>query len=94
MNVLDILLLVAAVWFAIVGFRQGFVVGILSVIGFLGGGAFAEHLLRCLLIVPETFAQAEVVQPLDTMPQTVDVKDTSPAHRGAVRGPRGFRGSR
>lgn len=36
MNVLDILLLVAAVWFAIVGYRQGFVVGILSVIGFLG----------------------------------------------------------
>ncbi|OIJ89746.1 MarP family serine protease [Streptomyces colonosanans] len=45
MNVLDILLLVAAVWFAIVGFRQGFVVGILSVIGFLGGGLVAVYLL-------------------------------------------------
>ncbi|GGZ13308.1 serine protease [Streptomyces inusitatus] len=44
-NVLDILLLVAAVWFAIVGYRQGFVVGILSVIGFLGGGLIAVYLL-------------------------------------------------
>jgi S1-C subfamily serine protease len=44
-NVLDILLLVAAVWFAIVGYRQGFVVGILSVIGFLGGGLVAVYLL-------------------------------------------------
>jgi S1-C subfamily serine protease len=44
-NVLDILLLVAAVWFAILGYRQGFVVGILSVIGFLGGGLVAVSLL-------------------------------------------------
>jgi S1-C subfamily serine protease len=33
------------VWFAIVGYRQGFVVGILSVIGFLGGGLVAVYLL-------------------------------------------------
>ncbi|MDQ0992132.1 MarP family serine protease [Streptomyces sp. V3I7] len=45
MNVLDILLLAAAVWFAIVGYRQGFVVGILSVIGFLGGGLVAIYAL-------------------------------------------------
>lgn len=45
MNVLDILLLLAAVWFAIIGYRQGFVVGILSVIGFLGGGLIAVYLL-------------------------------------------------
>ncbi|MCP9957998.1 MarP family serine protease [Streptomyces sudanensis] len=45
MNVLDVLLLVAAVWFAIVGYRQGFVVGVLSVIGFLGGGLAAVYLL-------------------------------------------------
>ncbi|MFF6972718.1 MULTISPECIES: MarP family serine protease [Streptomyces] len=45
MNVLDILLLVTAVWFAIIGYRQGFVVGILSVIGFLGGGLVAVYLL-------------------------------------------------
>ncbi|MYT69907.1 MULTISPECIES: MarP family serine protease [unclassified Streptomyces] len=45
MNVLDILLLAAAVWFAVVGYRQGFVVGILSVIGFLGGGLVAVYAL-------------------------------------------------
>ncbi|MGW0735392.1 MarP family serine protease [Streptomyces sp. NPDC002851] len=45
MNVLDILLLLAAVWFAIVGYRQGFVVGILSVIGFIGGGLVAVYTL-------------------------------------------------
>ncbi|MFG3099609.1 MarP family serine protease [Streptomyces sp. NPDC048182] len=45
MNVLDILLLLAAVWFAVVGYRQGFVVGILSVTGFLGGGLVAVYLL-------------------------------------------------
>ncbi|GHD85707.1 MarP family serine protease [Streptomyces naganishii] len=45
MNVLDILLLVAAVWFAVVGYRQGFVVGVLSVIGFLGGGLVAVYAL-------------------------------------------------
>lgn len=39
MNVLDILLLLAAVWFAVIGYRQGFVVGILSVIGFLGAAS-------------------------------------------------------
>ncbi len=46
MNVLDVLLIVAAVWFALVGYRQGFVVGILSVLGFLGGGLIA------LLVLP------------------------------------------
>ncbi|KKZ71198.1 MarP family serine protease [Streptomyces showdoensis] len=45
MNVLDIILLLAAVWFAIIGYRQGFVVGILSVVGFLGGGLVAVLLL-------------------------------------------------
>ncbi|GHA96790.1 MarP family serine protease [Streptomyces termitum] len=48
MNVLDILLLLAAVWFAIIGYRQGFVVGVLSVIGFLGGGLAAALLFPVL----------------------------------------------
>lgn len=48
MNVLDILLLLAAVWFAVVGYRQGFVVGILSVIGFLGGGLAAVFVLPAI----------------------------------------------
>ncbi|GAA2605886.1 MarP family serine protease [Streptomyces axinellae] len=46
MNVLDVLLVLAAVWFASIGYRQGFVVGILSVLGFMGGGLVA------LLVVP------------------------------------------
>ncbi|KUJ67497.1 colicin V synthesis protein [Streptomyces albus subsp. albus] len=45
MNVLDILLILAAVWFAVVGYRQGFVVGVLSVIGFLGGCLAAVYTL-------------------------------------------------
>ncbi|MFF7726427.1 MarP family serine protease [Streptomyces sp. NPDC008001] len=45
MNVLDIVLLIAAVWFAVVGYRQGFVVGVLSVIGFIGGGLVAVYVL-------------------------------------------------
>lgn len=45
MNVLDFLLILAAVWFAVVGYRQGFVVGVMSVTGFLGGGLAAVYLL-------------------------------------------------
>ncbi len=45
MNALDFVLLLAAVWFAVVGYRQGFIVGILSVAGFLGGGLVAVYLL-------------------------------------------------
>jgi S1-C subfamily serine protease len=47
-NVLDILLVLAALWFAFVGYRQGFVVGVLSVTGFLGGGLAAILLLPVL----------------------------------------------
>jgi S1-C subfamily serine protease len=47
-NVLDILLILAAVWFAVIGYRQGFVVGVMSVIGFLGGGLAAVYLLPLL----------------------------------------------
>lgn len=43
MNTLDFLLLFAAIWFAVVGYRQGFVVGVLSVAGFLGGGLLAVY---------------------------------------------------
>lgn len=37
-NTLDLVLLVAALLFAVSGYRQGFVVGALSFVGFLGGG--------------------------------------------------------
>ncbi|WP_327289613.1 MarP family serine protease [Streptomyces sp. NBC_01198] len=48
MNVLDFLLILAAAWFAVIGYRQGFVVGIMSVVGFLGGGLVAIYLLPLL----------------------------------------------
>jgi S1-C subfamily serine protease len=37
-GLLDIVLLVASLLFAVSGYRQGFVVGVLSFVGFLGGG--------------------------------------------------------
>ncbi|HUR51069.1 MAG TPA: MarP family serine protease [Mycobacteriales bacterium] len=49
-DLLDVLLLGASALFAISGYRQGFVVGVLSFVGFLGGGvlgaAVAPELLR------------------------------------------------
>jgi S1-C subfamily serine protease len=43
MNALDVVLLIAIVSFAISGYRQGFIVGMLSFAGFLGGGALAMY---------------------------------------------------
>ena len=40
MNWLDLLLLVSAASFGVSGYRQGFVVGVLSFAGFIGGGVF------------------------------------------------------
>jgi len=37
-DLLDVILLVASLLFAVSGYRQGFVVGVLSFVGFLGGG--------------------------------------------------------
>jgi S1-C subfamily serine protease len=45
-NWLDILLLISAISFAFSGYRQGFVVGVLAFVGFLGGGVLG------LLIAP------------------------------------------
>ncbi|MCF2529210.1 MarP family serine protease [Yinghuangia soli] len=49
MNVLDLILIVAAVAFAISGYRQGFIVGVLSFIGFLGGGVLGMWLVPYIL---------------------------------------------
>lgn len=43
-DVLDVVLAVAIVLFAVSGYRQGFVVGVLSFIGFLGGGVIGAQL--------------------------------------------------
>jgi S1-C subfamily serine protease len=40
---LDVVLVVAAVLFALSGYRQGFVVGVLSFVGFLGGGVLGAR---------------------------------------------------
>jgi S1-C subfamily serine protease len=42
-DLLDIVLVVAAVLFAVSGYRQGFVVGVLSFVGFLGGGVLGAR---------------------------------------------------
>jgi len=51
-DVLDLILLVLAAAFAVAGYRQGFIIGILSFIGFIGGVAvgavFAPRISRAL----------------------------------------------
>lgn len=43
-DLLDVLLLLGAALFAVSGYRQGLVVGVLSFAGFLGGGVLGAHL--------------------------------------------------
>lgn len=43
-DLLDVILLVACLLFAVSGYRQGFVVGVLSFVGFLGGGVAGAKL--------------------------------------------------
>ncbi|ONH26243.1 MarP family serine protease [Pseudofrankia asymbiotica] len=44
MNILDIVLLLVVLAFAVSGYRQGFVVGALSFIGFIGGGILGAQI--------------------------------------------------
>ncbi len=48
-NVLDIVLAVVLVGYALIGHRQGFVVSVMSLVGFLSGGALGMWLLPALL---------------------------------------------
>jgi S1-C subfamily serine protease len=43
MDLLDVLLLVACAGFAVSGYRQGFIIGVLSFIGFFGGGVLGAR---------------------------------------------------
>ncbi|KJE24425.1 Trypsin-like peptidase domain/Colicin V production protein [Frankia torreyi] len=45
-NVLDVVLLVLVVLFAVSGYRQGFLVGALSFVGFLGGGVLGAKIAK------------------------------------------------
>ena len=57
---LDIILLVVAALFALSGYRQGFVVGVLSFVGFLGGGVLGANLAPTVADNP----------PFDGLPRT------------------------
>ncbi len=52
-DLLDLILIVLVVAFAVAGYRQGFIIGILSFAGFIGGGAvgavFGPHVARSLV---------------------------------------------
>jgi S1-C subfamily serine protease len=48
-DLLDVVLLAGALLFAISGYRQGFVVGVLSFVGFLGGGVVGATLAPSLV---------------------------------------------
>ncbi|MCU1592070.1 MAG: putative serine protease [Frankiales bacterium] len=60
-DLLDVLLLVASLLFAVSGYRQGFVVGVLSFVGFLGGGVLGAK-------VAPSIAQSG---PLHSFPEAV-----------------------
>src|SRR3954464_2126372 len=47
-DLLDVFLLVASLLFAVSGYRQGFVVGVLSFVGFLGGGVLGAKIAPSL----------------------------------------------
>ncbi|MET0740800.1 MAG: MarP family serine protease [Candidatus Nanopelagicales bacterium] len=53
MSIIDLLLIVAMLGFAVSGYRQGFVVGVLSLTGFLVGGAVG------LWLAPELLGQTD-----------------------------------
>jgi S1-C subfamily serine protease len=48
MDVLDLVLIVVCLGFAMTGYRQGFVVGVLSFVGFIGGGVLGARLAGTL----------------------------------------------
>src|SRR5687768_13998861 len=48
-DLLDLILLAAVVLFAVSGYRQGFVVGVLSFVGFLGGGVVGAMIAPTLV---------------------------------------------
>jgi S1-C subfamily serine protease len=48
MDLLDLFLVVVCIGFAVSGYRQGFVVGVLSFVGFLGGGALGAKYANAL----------------------------------------------
>ncbi len=79
-DLLDVVLVVASLLFAVSGYRQGFVVGVLSFVGFLGGGVLGarvapdiasmsavQGLSRTLVALVVVFAAATLGQVLATL---------------------------
>jgi len=60
-DLLDVILLLASLLFAVSGYRQGFVVGVLSFVGFLGGGVLGAK------VAPEIARSS----PLQSFPEAV-----------------------
>ena len=66
-DMLDVILVVASLLFAVSGYRQGFVVGVLSFVGFLGGGVLGAKIApsiadtAALDSFPESFVGLAVV---------------------------------
>lgn len=61
MNLLDLVLLVAAIAFAVSGYRRGFLVGVLSFLGFLGGGVVG------MLLAPQFLRQVTGSSPASSI---------------------------
>jgi S1-C subfamily serine protease len=55
-DLLDLILIVLVIAFAVAGYRQGFIIGVLSFVGFIGGGAigaaFAPRIARAIAANP------------------------------------------
>ena len=63
-TVLDVLLVLMLVLYAVTGYRQGILVSTLSLVGFLGGGALGMWLLPSLLANVEWVTSNEVIRVL------------------------------
>jgi S1-C subfamily serine protease len=63
--VLDLILIVLALAFGVAGYRQGFIIGVLSFAGFIGGGAigaaFGPRIARSITVNPTGQAVAAIV---------------------------------
>ncbi len=64
-DLLDLILIVLVIAFGVAGYRQGFIIGVLSFAGFLGGGAigaiFGPRIARTITVNPSYQAVAAIV---------------------------------
>ncbi len=64
-DLLDLILIVLVVAFGVAGYRQGFIIGVLSFAGFIGGGAigaaFGPRIARSITVNPAWQAVAAIV---------------------------------